>query len=410
MQFYKLTLIIIVLIVFSGCSKLQKELPQPTSPTAVHSTGWNDTASSNFHGLYLKSRNWKKDDCVQCHASDFSGGTSNTSCYGCHQSYPHKAGILDKTSQFYHGYLLKLIDWNSSSCQKCHGYDYNGGRSEVACYQCHNSYPHKSGWKQTGNSLFHGVYLKNNNWNLQSCQNCHGSNYDGGSITDKGCMSSGCHIDEAQNKKSPEACNTCHGKFNSPANLIISWAPPRGIDGSTDSTHRSVGAHQMHLSTGKIGNSLKCNECHNVPVQVFSTGHLDSNLPAEVVMNDTLARLITGNGSLVPNPAYDNVSLRCSNTYCHGNWKLRRANSTNQFGYADSIMVGANYSPLWNGGASEAVCGSCHGLPPTGHIASNINACTNCHTGVVNNAGQIIDKTKHINGKINVFGQEKWMN
>ncbi len=357
MQIYKLIPVFIIMSIFLGCSKLQKELPQPTSPGTVHNAAWNDTASADFHGKYLKAKNWKKDDCVQCHAVDFSGGTSR-----------------------------------------------------ISCYDCHNSYPHKKGWIQSDNVFFHGVFLKNNNWDLMSCKICHGIGYDGGSITNVSCMTSGCHLDENQNKKSPEACNTCHGNFSSPENLVVSWAPPRGIDGSTDSTHRSVGAHQVHIATGKLGKNLKCGECHNVPANVFTNGHIDSDLPAEVVMNDTLSRLITANGTLIPNPSFNNSDLKCSNTYCHGNWKLRKAASTNQFGYADSIMVGANFSPKWVGGAVEAACGTCHALPPTGHIASSINACANCHSGVVNNAGVIIDKSKHINGKINVFGQEKWMN
>ena len=32
------------------------------------------------------------------------------------------------------------------------------------------------------------------------------------------------------------------------------------------------------------------------------------------------------------------------------------------------------------------------------------NTCVNCHAGVVDNQGNIIDQTKHINGVKNVFG------
>ena len=54
---------------------------------------------------------------------------------------------------------------------------------------------------------------------------------------------------------------------------------------------------------------------------------------------------------------------------------------------------------------SEAQCGSCHGLPPTGHVDfGGLSTCTNCHFGIVNAQGQIIDKSKHINGVKNVFG------
>lgn len=350
-------IILTILLVYSGCSNLKKDLPEPTSPLIIHSAGWNNPDDANFHGKYLKQEGWKTNGCTQCHSSDFSGGTSN-----------------------------------------------------VSCYNCHNAYPHRAGWDEKQSGEFHGLYLKKNSWNLRHCQTCHGNQYNGMEITDKSCMTANCHVDKTQNPKSPEACNTCHGEFIEREFIVTSWAPPQSVDGILDSTNRGVGAHQKHLSTGNIGKSVKCSECHNVPSQVFASGHLDTNLPAEVVMNDTLAQLITGNGTLVPDPKYDSQNLTCTNTYCHGNWKLRKATSTNQFAYTDSIMVGANYSPVWVVGTSAAQCGSCHGLPPSGHITATISTCGNCHTGVVNNTGVIIDKTKHINGKINVFGQEKLMN
>ncbi len=70
-------------------------------------------------------------------------------------------------------------------------------------------------------------------------------------------------------------------------------------------------------------------------------------------------------------------------------------------------MVGANASPLWTGGSSEAACGTCHALPPTGHIPQTITACVNCHSPVVDATGNISDKTLHINGRINAFGTER---
>ncbi|MDP4196679.1 MAG: hypothetical protein Q8940_16615, partial [Bacteroidota bacterium] len=73
--------------------------------------------------------------------------------------------------------------------------------------------------------------------------------------------------------------------------------------------------------------------------------------------------------------------------------------------------VGANFSPKWTQvDGSQAACGTCHGLPPKGHIGYPNNlpvtACGNsgCHSGVVDINGNIIDKNKHINGAINVRG------
>ena len=77
--------------------------------------------------------------------------------------------------------------------------------------------------------------------------------------------------------------------------------------------------------------------------------------------------------------------------------------SSNQFAYTADKMMGNNRSVIWNQvDGSQAVCGSCHNLPPDGHIA-NPN-CSNCHPGVVDANRNIIDQTKHINGMKNVFG------
>ena len=56
--------------------------------------------------------------------------------------------------------------------------------------------------------------------------------------------------------------------------------------------------------------------------------------------------------------------------------------------------------------STTAVCGSCHSLAPTGHLSYDISACGGCHMGVVNASGVILDNKKHINGNVNVFGEE----
>jgi predicted CxxxxCH...CXXCH cytochrome family protein len=105
-------------------------------------------------------------------------------------------------------------------------------------------------------------------------------------------------------------------------------------------------------------------------------------------------------------PSYSTATGTCSNIYCHGNF--RNGNPTN-------VVV-------WNVFTSaSAACGTCHGNPnrPTlaeralpktpaeGGTHPNVLACASCHGDVVNANLQIISVTKHINGKINVFGQER---
>jgi len=432
-----------------SCSELKKDLPAPVNgDVVVHPEGWVQSSSPNFHGTYLKGKGYDTKECQPCHGGPLNGGTSKTSCFRCHGLYPHSAAWTQSASGDFHGRFLKAMSYNASECQTCHGSDFTGGSSQVSCFTCHATYPHLTTW--VGG---HGAYLKTKSWNdaecqachgsayaggtsgvacftchdayphavrfasvshssylyqhgypLSGCQTCHGATYAGGNVGES-CMQSGCHVDGSGAAKSPEACNTCHGAFRSPATDFLSSAPPKGVQGDTLQTYRGVGAHAKHLVTAAVGRPVRCQECHVVPTTLRQAGHIDSQLPAEVAMNDTLAPLVTGDGTLRPSPAWNGTT--CSNTYCHGNWKLRKATSAYQFVYnaTDSVMVGAAYAPAWTGGSAQAACGTCHGLPPQGHTAA-FGACVNCHSDVVGASMQIINPAKHMNGKINALTVE----
>ncbi len=432
-----------------SCSELKKDLPSPVSgAAAIHPEGWNQAASPDFHGAYLKAKGYDTKECKPCHGGPLNGGTSKSSCFRCHALYPHSAAWIQTASADFHGRFLKAMNYDATECQTCHGTDYTGGSSQVACFSCHTTFPHPATW--TGG---HGPYLKTKNWTDTECQSCHGTDYAGGTSgvacfschdpyphsvrfpsgrhtnylypngyplvvcqtchgTDYAggksgvsCMQAGCHVDETGTPKSPEACNTCHGVFRAPASDLLSAAPPKGVLGDTSQAYRGVGAHQKHLLTGTLGKPLKCQECHAVPATLFQAGHIDTKLPAEAVLNDTLSRLVTGDGTLRPSPAWNGTS--CGSTYCHGNWKLQKSTSAFPWIYdtTDSVMVGEAFAPVWIGGSAQAACGTCHGLPPRGHTTV-LGACVNCHSDVVDANMQIIDPSKHINGKINVLTQE----
>lgn len=121
----------------------------------------------------------------------------------------------------------------------------------------------------------------------------------------------------------------------------------------------------------------------------------------------TVARAFTPSDGQTPTPYYDPSTQRCSGTYCHGAWRLQRATSTfDPSFFTDSVMVGSFATPKWNGGDAEAACGTCHGLPPQGHAPYPITQCYACHSGVIDARGNIIDRTKHMNGLIDVYGQQ----
>ncbi len=359
--------LIMVLAGLSGCTKLSDELLPANNGIvrAAHPQSWMDTSSANFHGIFLKGRNWDLSQCASCHGGNYSGGTSGQSCFSCHRSYPHP-DLWDTTFTGFHT-----------------------------------------------STKFHGTYLRANRWRLDRCQSCHGSSFDGGKV-EVSCMSSGCHVDANGTPKPPDRCNTCHGDFRGIATDTLSWAPPRAINGDTLETSAGVGAHQAHLAEGEISDLIHCTDCHAVPAAYTSPGHIGTTGRAAMTFSSRLAAHPSADGSFIPQPSYDTTTLHCSNVYCHGNWKLTSTNSLGSFEYVDSVMTGNNRSPHWTGGGDEAVCGTCHNLPPVGHQPETIDNCGNCHTDAGGNpevdaSGEITPagKAVHINGKVNVFGLER---
>ncbi len=350
----------LLLIAVAGCTDLKTDLPPPTGAAVkVHPSGWNDTAQANFHGKVLKAENWDLTSCEPCHGKSFTGGVSNTSCYKCHSSFPHP-DLWDTTFAGYH-----------TSTQ------------------------------------FHGTFLRVNGWKLTACQSCHGSSFTGGSVVDVSCTSAGCHVDGTGAAKPPTACNTCHGNFRGAAGDTLSWAPPRSVAGDTLESAPGVGAHQAHVAEGAFASLIPCKECHVLPAAYTDPGHIDSTGRAKLVFNSDLAAMPTAGGSYIPDPSYDYATHTCQSVYCHGNWKLQKSSSNYAFAYTDSVMTGAKFSPVWTEGSTQDSCGSCHGIPPAGHISRTLAQCGNCHTGEVDAAGNITDRTLHMNGKVDVFGTER---
>jgi predicted CxxxxCH...CXXCH cytochrome family protein len=222
-----------------------------------------------------------------------------------------------------------------------------------------------------------------------SCQWCH-TNIDAtATITD-----GSAHVNGTVNLVTfdlPADCARCHGSGTNPA-------PPNDLDGNTSVTGKGVGAHQAHLAaTG--AKEIACSECHSVPTAVYESGHLDSDRPAEVAFNGTLAGLTTL--GVTPNPTYSSTSASCADTYCHGSFA--NGNETN--------------APVWNSAAgSAAECGTCHGdktksttpekaLPKTtaaGGSHPNYTECQWCHTTVT--AGPtFVNVDNHVDGEPALF-------
>ena len=271
---------------------------------------------------------------------------------------------------------------------------------------------HGPDWSDTTSAGFHGNAIRAANWDMKQCQVCHGSLYDGGTV-DVSCRK--CHTGAG----GPENCSTCHG---SPTSV----APPRDLSNNTSRSARGVGAHQVHLNGSSISGTMLCSQCHTTPGSVYAPGHIDSTHRAKVLFNSPLANTVTNEPFTIdynpeqplytPSPSYNPSTLQCSNVYCHGYFK--NGNQT----------FSPTFVPTWNDttGVSGA-CGTCHGdvtvpldtlgtryVPRTtshgGTHPEIVNLrirCVVCHGDVVDANFHIINPSKHINGKLNVFGEER---
>ena len=250
---------------------------------------------------------------------------------------------------------------------------------------------HEDGFVSKTSANFHGNVIKQNNWDMKQCQQCHASNYSGG-LTGTSCIT--CHT----NPGGPEACNTCHGDFSN----ISRIAPPRATNGDTATTSIRVGAHTNHLYTATLGSQVACESCHKVPQSVYAQGHLDAT-PETIV---SFAGVATAN--IASNAVFNSSDATCSNTYCHGNFAYKKSSAVqqNQFAFTDSVMLGNNATVTWTKvDGSQATCGSCHDLPPKGHIGPiPLTECYTCHGNVVDANGNIINPALHINGTADVRG------
>jgi predicted CxxxxCH...CXXCH cytochrome family protein len=177
-------------------------------------------------------------------------------------------------------------------------------------------------------------------------------------------------------------CTACHGDATRlPAENAP--APPRDARGNVATTAPGVGAHQRHLNGGSLRNGLACAECHVVP----GTGPSGPDLTHVNGRADlTFAALAQTNGVT---PTFDATNHTCTN-YCHG----------------ASLSAGAN-RVTWNA-TGQALCGSCHGLPPASPhpaVTGGVTACGICHPGTVRSDGTIDTAGgKHINGSPDVVG------
>src|SRR5262249_55915198 len=103
------------------------------------------------------------------------------------------------------------------------------------------------------------------------CSVCHQAAFDNGHLNPQRHVNG---VVDLGNRGS--GCSGCHGDSTSSA-------PPNDVLGRTDETLQTVGAHRAHLEARHLlRGPIECTECHSVPSELHSPGHID-HLPPAVV-------------------------------------------------------------------------------------------------------------------------------
>jgi len=218
-------------------------------------------------------------------------------------------------------------------------------------------------------------------------------------------------------------CTACHGgqgpaAFTSGTDPNLAAAPPAPPPNKPQAV---IGAHQAHVNPNPAASPpplsfpRSCDECHH-PVPTDSAHSAGGAAFPTVSFNGiALGPSVTTDGANLSStpPVWNGVDSgtaittpTCSAVYCHGSFRWFGD------GASGADVKGNAFAPDWTMGSSQAACGTCHDLPPQGHIQNAFigtspspMVCNGCHPGTVDASGNIIvdaqtGASKHINGEI----------
>jgi len=221
-----------------------------------------------------------------------------------------------------HGTAIVDSSFTVQSCQECHGTEYMGGNAEVSCYECH-TYPHLGTWMQSQSADFHGKIVAADG--AAECQPCHGTTFSGGT--------------------SGVACSDCHTFPHLSSWMDITSTQFHGVIVQQKGTQECQPCHGQDFKGGNSG--VSCFSCHTFP-------HPDQFLDGTVhgaFIKDSL------NWNLVP----------CQT--CHGV----------EFD-GGRVTVGLNCRACHTQAAGPEACNTCHGdfynpaqIAPPRDLSGNFN-------------------------------------
>jgi predicted CxxxxCH...CXXCH cytochrome family protein len=368
---------IVLAMVLSGCvgeidmgAPGSSEPPPNADPQAGCALGCHGTDSSNAPPMGLAGVTDTTSVGVGAHAQHMTVAPTwhrQLACGDCHvvPADVSSPGHIDGDNKAEVTFSMEAgpnSTWSGTTCTTgCHGNTTLGGSSptpqwtkvdgtQATCGSCHSTPPPAP----------HPVDT--------NCGSCHPTIQPGSLTT---FLDPSSHINgvvEVTGSGAAGECSSCHGSGNNSA-------PPRDLSGNTAATAQGVGAHTAHLATSTWHRQVTCSNCHAVPTDVNSPGHLDGDNISEVRFD-----------TLNPAAVYTRGTATCSNQYCHGNGR------------------GNTGTKVWTQPGALA-CGACHSVTGVGmsgdhnrHINGENMKCSECHADVVDANLAIKNATLHVNG------------
>jgi predicted CxxxxCH...CXXCH cytochrome family protein len=386
-------LAVLALVAVVGCAD-ERERPAAAVSGGVHLSGILDETSENFHGKELARRDYDFELCATCHGEDFSGGAAKTPCTTCHEDGP-------------------------TACTTCHREDTESAphaahrAASIGCAECH-TVPER--WDSEGHIRRDGLAdhpPAEVMFGARAALTIDPADRGGPPTYTAGrCSNVYCHGDvlgmtgaaaprPRWDDPIESSCNRCHG------------APPPSHAQNECATCHPSGAPHIDGSI-QIGVTAGCDGCHGTAGNPAPPRDLDGNelttmlgvgahrahlvgpsrlrAPIACETCHTVPATIDAPGHIdSTRPAevssaveWDRTSATCG-TWCHG-----------------------NAMPVWTqqGGIG---CGTCHAIPPAtpAHAgATSITTCTTCHPRVLDAVGNFLftnGVSEHLDGDVDVF-------
>ena len=366
-----------------------------------HSENWATPAGA--HGPYVQTElNGNTTDCQLCHGVNLKGGTSEVSCFSCHESYPHPS-IGEWLPFSGHGsHVLNDLGGSTEGCKLCHGEDLTGGNTGFSCFACHSTFPHAEGWATLSG---HGTYVRTTlGGNTNSCKLCHGNDLTGGT-SGVSCFS--CHESYPHPSMgewlpfsghgshvlndlggSTEGCKLCHGEDLTGGNTGFSCFAchqsfPHGENWGTFEGHGS------HVQTELSGNTNSCNLCHGGDLTGGSSGVSCFSCHESYPHAGDWSNPTTGHGNYVMDQLNGNTAS-CES--CHGE-NLTGGNAGvscfachSNYPHTDPAWLslspanhGGSHGPAaYGSGKDSCDSANCHGANFAGNPPT-VPGCTGCH-------------------------------